>query len=282
MTMGPTIAESETAVSGRDGPADPPPAPAVLDVHDVTVAYHRKPVLWDVDLRIDRPCLAGIVGPNGAGKSTLFSVVAGRAQPTEGTVVFDGKSLAGVSPHRVVERGIGVTFQVARIFDGLTLHENVLTAVLVHRKKIRSMFRRVSGMRDAHQKADETLELVGLAHLRDQDCSVLSHGDRKALEIAIALASEPRMLLLDEPTAGMSVNERTSVVALLTRLGHDLGMTILFTEHDMDMVLNFADRITCVVRGRVIADGTPAEIKADPQVRAAYLGRSVDGDDHAA
>ena len=249
---------------------------ALLEVRDLKRHYGAVKAVDGVDLTVEQGEVRAVIGPNGAGKSTLFSVVAGRAQPTEGTVVFDGKSLAGVPPHRVVERGIGVTFQVARIFDGLTLHDNVLTAVLVHRKQIRSMVRRVSRMRDAHTKADETLEMVGLGHLRDQDCAVLSHGDRKALEIAIALASDPRLLLLDEPTAGMSVSERMSVVALLSQLGHDLGMTILFTEHDMDMVLSFADRITCVVRGRVVADGTPAEIKANKEVRAAYLGRSVE------
>jgi branched-chain amino acid transport system ATP-binding protein len=255
---------------------------ALLEMKNVKRHYGAVKAVDGVDLSVEQGEVRAVIGPNGAGKSTLFSMVAGRAKPTEGDVVFDGRSLSGVPPHRVVERGIGVTFQVARIFDGLTLHQNVLTAVLVHRKQIRSMLRRVSGMQDAHRKVDETLELVGLSHLSGEDCSVLSHGDRKALEIAIALASEPRLLLLDEPTAGMSVAERKSVVALLSRLGHEMGMTILFTEHDVDMVLNFADRITCMVRGRVLAEGTPAEIRGNEAVRAAYLGRSVQGDDDAA
>lgn len=254
---------------------------ALLEVKGVKRHYGAVKAVDGVDLSVEQGEVRAVIGPNGAGKSTLFSVIAGRAQPTAGDVAFDGKSLKGVAPHRVVERGIGVTFQVARIFDGMTLHENVLTAVLVHQKQIRSMFRRVSRLSDAHRKVDETLDLVGLRHLRDENCSVLSHGDRKALEIAIALASEPRLLLLDEPTAGMSVPERKSVVALLGRLGHELGMTILFTEHDMDMVLSFADRISVVVRGRVIAEGTPEEIRNNEEVRAAYLGRSVE-DGHVA
>jgi branched-chain amino acid transport system ATP-binding protein len=212
----------------------------------------------------------------------LFSVIGGRVQPTSGTVTFDGRSLAGIAPHRVVDRGIGITFQVAQIFDGLTLRENVATAVLVHRHQIRSMWRRTDRLTQIQNHAGEVLALVGLQHMADRDAAELSHGDRKALEIAIALASEPKMLLLDEPTAGMSVPERAQTVGLLDRLGDELGMAILFTEHDVDMVLSFADRITCMVSGRVIAEGTPDEIRGNEAVRAAYLGRSVKESDDAA
>lgn len=245
----------------------------LLEVQDVKRHFGAVKAVDGVSFEVAAGEVRAIIGPNGAGKSTLFNVIAGRVQPTAGSVHFNGRSLRGLPPHRVVERGIGVTFQVARIFDGLTLHENVLTAVFVHRRQIRSVFRRMSALRDAHRKVDETLELVGLAQLADEDCAVLSHGDRKALEIAIALASNPRMLLLDEPTAGMSVGERKAIVGLLSRIGREFGTTIVFTEHDMDMVLTFADRITFMVRGCVLAEGTPAEIRANTAVRAAYLGR---------
>lgn len=254
----------------------------LLEVDGVKRHYGAVKAVDGVTLKVEAGEIRAVIGPNGAGKSTLFSVIAGRAKPTAGQVHFDGRSLDGVPPHRVVDRGIGVTFQVAQVFDGLTLHENVLTAVLVRRHLIRSMWRRTKRLKAVHERVDETLGLVGLHHLRNQDCAELSHGDRKALEIAIALASEPRLLLLDEPTAGMSVAERATTVELLARLGHELDMTILFTEHDVDMVLSFADRITCMVRGTVLAEGTPGEIRANEAVRAAYLGRSVEGNGHAA
>lgn len=249
----------------------------LLEVKNVSLHYGAVKAVNDVSLAVPAGEVRAVIGPNGAGKSTLFSVMGGRATPTAGEVRFDGKSLRGVAPHRVIERGIGVTFQVARLFDGLALHENVMAAVLTKSGKPRSMWRRVSRMKEAHRRTDELLELVGLADMRGMDSATLSHGDRKTLEIAIALAGEPRLLLLDEPTAGMSVSERQAVVGLLRRLGKDLGMTIVFTEHDVDMVLSFADRITCMVRGSVLAEGSPDEIRANPDVQAAYLGHSVKG-----
>jgi branched-chain amino acid transport system ATP-binding protein len=255
---------------------------ALLEVENVKRHFGAVKAVDGVSLSIEPGEFRAIIGPNGAGKSTFFNVVAGRLPPTEGTVVFDGRSLVGVAPHRVTDRGIAVTFQVARVFDGLTLEENVRTAVLVNKGAIRSMWRRSTRVAGVQERVHEILEMVGLAHLSDRDCAELSHGDRKALEIAIALASDPRLLLLDEPTAGMSVPERAETVALLRRLGDDLGMTILFTEHDVDMVLSFADRITVMVQGRVIAEGEPEEIRNDPKVRATYLGRSAEGHDGAA
>jgi ABC-type branched-subunit amino acid transport system ATPase component len=255
---------------------------ALLEVKDVKLYFGAVKAVDGMSLSLEPGEFRAIIGPNGAGKSTFFNVVAGRLSPTEGSVVFDGRSLVGVAPHAVVDRGIGVTFQVARVFDGLSLNENVRTAVLVRRGKIRSMWRRSTRVEGVQDRVDEILGLVGLAHLGDRDCAELSHGDRKALEIAIALASEPKLLLLDEPTAGMSVPERAGTVALLRRLGDELGITILFTEHDVDMVLSFADRITVMVQGRVIAEGVPEEIRTNEAVRATYLGRSAEGHDGVA
>lgn len=255
---------------------------ALLEVQEVKRFFGAVKAVDGVSLTVEPGEFRAVIGPNGAGKSTLFNVIAGRVPPTAGAVRFGGEPLDGVPTHRVVDRGIGVTFQVAQVFDGLTLRDNVLTAVLVRRKQIRSMWRRTARIAGIHDMADEALKQVGLLHLADKDASQLSHGDRKALEIAIALASHPRMLLLDEPTAGMSVAERSSTVELLSRLGDEFGMAILFTEHDVDMVLSFADRISCMVRGRLIAEGTPEEIRADDAVRAAYLGRSVGENDDAA
>lgn len=255
---------------------------ALLEVENVKKHFGAVKAVDGVSLSIEPGEFRAIIGPNGAGKSTFFNVVAGRLPPTEGSVVFDGESLVGVAPHRVADRGIAVTFQVARVFDGLTLAENVRTAVLIKEGAIRSMWRRSTRVAGVEDRVREILELVGLDHLAARDCAELSHGDRKALEIAIALASGPKLLLLDEPTAGMSVPERAGTVSLLRRLGDELGMTILFTEHDVDMVLSFADRITVMVQGRVIAEGVPDEIRGDAKVRATYLGRSAEGNDGAA
>ena len=253
-----------------------------LEVKDVKRHFGAVKAVDGVSLEVEEGEFRAVIGPNGAGKSTLFNVVAGRVPPTSGTVNFDGKSLVGLAPHRVVDRGVGVTFQVARVFDGLTLNENVRTAVLVHEGKIRSMWRRSTRVPGVEDSVMEVLGLVGLQHLANRDCAELSHGDRKALEIAIALASRPKMLLLDEPTAGMSIPERAGTVSLLQKLGAELGMTILFTEHDVDMVLSFADRISVMVQGRLIAEGEPEEIRNNEQVRATYLGRSVEGQDDVA
>lgn len=248
---------------------------ALLEVKDVKRYFGAVQAVDGVSMSVEAGEFRAVIGPNGAGKSTLFNVISGRLKPTGGELSFDGKSLEGVAPHRVVDRGIGLTFQVAQVFDGLTLRENVTTAILVREGHIRSMWRRTRSLPGVHDKADEVLGLVGLRHLASRDCAELSHGDRKALEIAIALASGPKLLLLDEPTAGMSVPERAATVDLLRRLGHELGMTIVFTEHDVDMVLSFADRITVMVQGRAIADGTPEEIRNLDSVKAAYLGRSA-------
>jgi ABC-type branched-subunit amino acid transport system ATPase component len=255
---------------------------ALLEVENVKKHFGAVKAVDGVSLSLEPGEFRAIIGPNGAGKSTFFNVVAGRLPPTEGSVVFDGRSLVGVAPHRVADRGIAVTFQVARVFDGLTLEENVRTAVLVDQGAIRSMWRRSTRVAGVEERVREILEMVGLDHLATRDCAELSHGDRKALEIAIALASDPKLLLLDEPTAGMSVPERAEMVALLRRLGDEFGMTILFTEHDVDMVLSFADRITVMVQGRVIAEGVPEEIRANEKVRATYLGRSAEGHDGVA
>lgn len=255
---------------------------AILKIKDLKRHFGAVTAVDGVSLEVESGEFHAIIGPNGAGKSTLFNVVAGRLPPTEGSVIFDGESLIGVAPHRIGERGIGLTFQVARVFDGMTLDENVRTGVLVQERKIRSMWRSATRIPGVQDRVAEILTMVGLERLASRDCSELSHGDRKALEIAIALAGRPKLLLLDEPTAGMSVAERTATVSLLRKLGHSFGMTILFTEHDMDMVMSFADRISVMVQGKLIARGSSEEIQQNEQVRASYLGRSAGGHDDVA
>jgi branched-chain amino acid transport system ATP-binding protein len=255
---------------------------ALLEVTEVKRHFGAVRAVDGVTMAVPDGEIRAVIGPNGAGKTTLFNVIAGRLAPTSGDVAFEGESIIGVAPHRIVHRGIGVTFQISQLFEGLTVQESVEVGVLSARGMSRSLTKLTYRLRDVQEQAREKLRLVGLEHLAAEDSGTLSHGDRKALEIGIALAGEPKMLLLDEPTAGMSAHERHAVVDLLGRLRDDLGLTILFTEHDVDMVLAFSDRITCMVRGQVVADGGPEEVRQDEAVRAAYLGRRVEGDGDAA
>lgn len=254
----------------------------LLEVKGIKRHFGAVKACDGIDLAVPEREVRAVIGPNGAGKTTLFDVIAGRLPPTAGDVIFDGESIIGLPEHRVVRRGIGVTFQVAQVFDDLTLQENVISALLVATSRSASMLSLVRRDRDMQQRATRILEQVGLADQRAQTASVLSHGDRKALEIAIALANAPKLLLLDEPTAGMSVPERTATISLLTDLRDEHDLTIVFTEHDMDMVLAFADRISCMAQGKLLAEGTPDEIRANEDVRAAYLGQETKGTQDAA
>jgi branched-chain amino acid transport system ATP-binding protein len=216
-----------------------------------------------------------IIGPNGAGKSTLFGMLAGRLTPTEGEVFFHGKNITGLKPYQVFHLGIGSTFQVAHIFPQMTVLENVVLPVLARHRKVLYFWRAALSYREATDEAAAIVERVGLAGQLHTSASTLAHGDRKRLEMAIALAGEPKLLLLDEPTAGMSVPERQSTVALLQQIAHELSLTVVFVEHDMDIVFSFADRITVMHQGRIIADGLPVDIRGNEAVRTAYLGKRM-------
>lgn len=216
-----------------------------------------------------------IIGPNGAGKSTLFNVMTGLLAPDAGAVVFDGQRISGLPPHRVIRRGIGRSFQITNIFPRMSVFENVQVALFAHRRLSRNGVRLARSYADVGEEAVDILAQVGLAEKASGSASVLSHGDQKRLEIAISLASRPRLLMLDEPTAGMSRFESWETVALLKTIAAREGLTLVFTEHDMDIVFGISERITVLQQGGVIADGTPAEIKADPVVRKAYLGEEL-------
>jgi branched-chain amino acid transport system ATP-binding protein len=227
-------------------------------------------IVADVSLDVSAGELVGIIGPNGAGKTTLFNLVTGHLRPDAGTVVLDGRDVTGLAPHDVCRLGMGRSFQRTNIFPRLTVYENVQAAFLSHRGRGRDLWSRV-----ARLYREETLALLGslgLLEQADETSGFLSHGAQKQLELGIALASEPALLLLDEPTAGMSATETRETIRLVERIARERGLTLLFTEHDMEVVFSIAQRITVLHQGRVIAEGTPTEVRGDVEVRRVYLG----------
>jgi branched-chain amino acid transport system ATP-binding protein len=218
--------------------------------------------------------LVAVIGPNGAGKTTLFNLITGMLKPDRGRVVFNGEDIAGLPPHDVCRKGIARSFQIANVFPRLTAFKNVQVAVLSQQGKSLNLFR------PAHRMAvDETLGIlqsVGLLEKADDLAGALSHGDHRILEIAIALGNQPRMLILDEPTAGMSPDETAATMALIKRLAETQGLTILFCEHDMDVVFNTAQSIMVMHYGKTIIQAKPEEVRGNKAVQDAYLGGEED------
>ena len=214
--------------------------------------------------------LLALIGPNGAGKSTTFNMVNGQLKADAGSIRLDGQELIGLKPREIWKRGVGRTFQIAETFASLTVVENVQMALISADHRLFSIWRRAS----AHQveQAMDLLRQVGMAAQADRPCSVLAYGDVKRVELAIALANKPKLLLMDEPTAGMAPQERNELMALTKRLVVERGLAVLFTEHSMDVVFAYADRLIVLARGRLIAAGKPAEIRDHPEVQAVYFG----------
>jgi branched-chain amino acid transport system ATP-binding protein len=242
----------------------------MLEVRDVWKAFDGFQAVAGVSLAVAQGQIAAIIGPNGAGKTTFFNLVTGHLKPDRGAVRLEGRDVTGLAPHDVSRLGMGRSFQRVNIFPRLTVFENIQAAFISHRGRSYDMFRRVDAL-----YRDEThalLASIGLADHAREVSAFLSHGGQKQLELGIALASEPRLLLLDEPTAGMSATETRETMRLVERVTNERGLTLLFTEHDMDVVFAIAQKITVLHQGRVIADGPPAAVRADPEVRRVYLG----------
>ena len=234
----------------------------------------------DVDFTIPRGSIASLIGPNGAGKTTFFNMITGLYVPTTGSIMFDGTELTGRKPHEVVRLGIGRTFQNIRLFGNMTAEENVLVG-LHHRLRGRwwqAILRPKSIIEEeatALARAHSLLDLVGLRKRAKTLARNLPYGDQRRLEIARALATEPKLLLLDEPTAGMNPEETRQLMDFVRRLRKDLGLTILLIEHDMKVVMGVSDRVTVLDHGEKISEGTPDQVRADARVIEAYLGRGA-------
>jgi branched-chain amino acid transport system ATP-binding protein len=211
-----------------------------------------------------------LIGPNGAGKTTCFNMINGQLRPDSGTIRFGDNDIAGLAPREICHRGIARTFQIAATFGSMTVTENVQMALIAHSRQIYQFWRPA---RSYHQdRAVKILDQVGMAAAADRPCRELAYGDVKRVELAIALATDPQLLLMDEPTAGMAPGERNALIALVKSLVTERGISVLFTEHSMDVVFAFADRIIVMARGKLIADGDPQAIRQDPQVVRVYFG----------
>lgn len=245
-------------------------APVLLCVRDVDKSFGGVQANAGVSFSLREGELLALIGPNGAGKSTLFNMINGQLQPDAGTITFAGREITGLAPRAIWGLGVGRTFQVAQPFRSMTAIENVQTALLSRDHRLFDVFSRAS--RHCRAEALALLEQVHLADQADRPCNTIAYGDVKRLELAVALAHQPRLLLMDEPTAGMAPGERNDLMALTRDLVRRLGTAVLFTEHSMDVVFAYADRIIVLARGRVIADGPPQAIREDPEVALVYLG----------
>jgi branched-chain amino acid transport system ATP-binding protein len=245
----------------------------LLRVEKVTKSFDGFVAVRDVDLTVDKGQMACIIGPNGAGKSTLFNLITGHLQPTHGRIFFHDRDITGLPPHKICQLGMGRSFQRTNIFPRLSVFDNVQVAVLSHHKKTLHFFTACKKLLQPETYA--LLEQVGLADEARSISGMLSYGFQKQLELGIALASQPEILLLDEPTAGMSPQETASTIALIEKIARERGLTLLFTEHDMDVVFSIAEKITVLHQGEVLAVGKPDEVRHNPEVQRVYLGETV-------
>jgi len=244
--------------------------PPVLVVKGLSKAFGGVRAVDGVDLALTRGEIRALIGPNGAGKTTCFNMLTGQLRPDGGEVWLNGERLTGLPPHQVWRRGVSRTFQITATFGSLTALENVQVARISHRRRAYSLL--VPAARVEVEESRRRLAQVGLEAQATRPAAVLAYGDLKKLELAVALANDPTVLLLDEPTAGMAPAERGALMALVVRLARERGLTVLFTEHDMDVVFAVADRIMVLHQGRVIVDGKPADVRANPEVQRVYLG----------
>jgi branched-chain amino acid transport system ATP-binding protein len=246
-------------------------APALRTI-DVCKSFGRTEILRDVNLTVERGERHAIIGPNGAGKSTLFNLISARFPVSAGRIELNGDDITSLRAFEINRRGLSRSFQITNIFHNLTVFDNVRCAVLWSLGYRYSFWRRLSALMDASERADEMIERIGLRRRRDALASTLTYAEQRALEVGITLAGGADVVLLDEPTAGMSRSETEHAVALIRRVTE--GKTLVMVEHDMGVVFGLADRVSVLVYGRIIATGTPAEIRANSAVQEAYLGTS--------
>jgi branched-chain amino acid transport system ATP-binding protein len=243
---------------------------SLLEVRDLKKAFWGNLAVDGVSFDLQAGELLALIGPNGAGKTTTFNMVGGQLKPTGGSVRLQGQELVGLQSRQIASLGVGRTFQIAATFASLTVVENVQMGLLAHEQRIFSFWRpAASHHRD---KALELLRQVGMAEQADRPCSELAYGDVKRVELAIALANDPKLLLMDEPTAGMAPQERNDLMRLTKQLVVDRDMGVLFTEHSMDVVFEYADRMIVLARGRLVAEGNGEYIRNHPKVQEVYFG----------
>jgi len=249
----------------------------MLKIENLQKSFGGVSAISDVSMHFPPGSLTAVIGPNGAGKTSLFNLISGALRPDGGRILLDDTDIAGLTAPEIVRRGVGRAFQIANIFPSLTVREAILGAVNAHRRWYARLGRRFP-LAEARPHADEVMELVGLTATADTLSGNLSHGDQKVLDIALALALDPRVLLLDEPTAGMGPEERWQMMETVHQLWERKQMTLIFIEHDMDIVFKFAETIRVLSYGRVLAEGVPEEVRRNPKVIEAYLGAQYDAE----
>jgi branched-chain amino acid transport system ATP-binding protein len=243
---------------------------SVLAIRALAKAFGGVRAVNDVSFEIGKGEFLALIGPNGAGKSTCFNMINGQLAPDSGKILFEGQNIAGLAPRDIWRLGVGRTFQVAATFGSMTVIENVQMALISHTRETYRLWRPAASLH--RDRALALLAQVGMQDAADRPSRELAYGDVKRIELAIALANEPRLLLMDEPTAGMGARERHELIQLVKKLVLERGISVLFTEHSMDVVFSYADRIIVLARGRLIADGNAAAIRENRQVQEVYFG----------
>lgn len=242
----------------------------VFTASGLSKAFGGVAAMIDVSFELAAGELLAMIGPNGAGKSTCFNCINGQLRPDRGSIVFDGHELVGLQPREIWRLGVGRTFQITATFGSMTVVENVQMVLISYNRRYRSLWPLAKTL--YRERAMELLEAVGMQDQAERRCNVLAYGDLKRVELAVALAHDPHLLLMDEPTAGMAPSERIALMELTANIVRERGISVLFTEHDMDVVFANASRIIVLNRGRVIAEGTPSAVRADALVQEIYLG----------
>ena len=245
----------------------------LLEVDNLSRSFGGVTAVDRVSFDLEAGQVLAMIGPNGAGKSTCFNLINGQLLPDSGRIKIDGQATVGLKPRQIWKLGLGRTFQITATFASMTVLENVQTALVSHHRKTRSLLRTVKNL--FVDEARELLKRVGIDDQIHRVCGILSYGDLKRVELAMALTNRPRLLLMDEPTAGMAPAERRSLMELLVGIVGDQNIGVLFTEHDMDVVFNHADRILVLNRGELIAQGTPQQVRENSKVQEVYLGKTT-------
>jgi branched-chain amino acid transport system ATP-binding protein len=243
---------------------------SALAVRRISKAYGGVQAVRDVSFTVQPGEFVALIGPNGAGKTTCFNMLNGQLLPDSGDILLGDASVVGLPPHRIWRMGVGRTFQLTQTFGSMSVRENVQVALLSHYRRLRSTLR--TAPRLFIDEAENLLERLGMREQSQRPCAVLAYGDLKRVELAVALANQPRLLLMDEPTAGMAPEERGALMQLAATLARTQRIAILFIEHDMDVVFGYASRVIVLHQGEIIAAGSPDQVRADPKVREVYLG----------
>ena len=243
----------------------------ILSVKGISIQFGALKAVQDVSFEAQPGKITAVIGPNGAGKSSLFNLISGAIRPSSGSVRFDGEDVTGRAPHQLLRYGLSRSFQITNLFFELPVRENLRLAAQFLEQG-RGLFRPLARSQTAAARVDELLEQFDLRNKADELAGYLSHGEQRRLEIAVSLASRPRMLLLDEPTQGMSHGDTRETESLIRGLSHNHGLSILLVEHDVDLVMQLSDFVVVMHQGQKLAEGTPAEVRANPAVQAAYFG----------